>query len=141
MKIKTENGKEYIFDVVRKKYIQNLPEEWVRQNMIHYLNKEKGYPISLMSIESSNKLHEINHRCDIICNDKNGNPLILVECKSQKTIINKKAFNQILNYQRKVQASHMLITNGINHFCFKTLNNKTIFLKSIPNYKELANTV
>ena len=138
MKIKIENGKEYIFDVVRKKYVQNLPEEWVRQNMVHYLNKKKGFPISLMSIESINKLTDINHRCDIICNDNNGNPLILVECKSQKTIINDKTFNQILNYQKKVQAKYMLITNGKNHFCFKIKKNKTIFLNSIPNYTELA---
>ena len=51
MKLKTQNGKEYIFDVVRKKYVRNQPEEWVRQNIVEYLNKEKGYPISLMSVE------------------------------------------------------------------------------------------
>ena len=36
MKTKISNGKEYIFDIVRKKYILNQPEEWVRQNIIQY---------------------------------------------------------------------------------------------------------
>ena len=51
MKTKIEDGKEYIFDIVRKKYVRKQPEEWVRQNIIHYLNTEKGYPTSLMAIE------------------------------------------------------------------------------------------
>ena len=51
MKTKIKNGKEYIFDIVRKIYIQNKPEEWVRQYIIKYLNQEKGYPTSLMSVE------------------------------------------------------------------------------------------
>ena len=43
-KIKTKiiNNIEYIFDYTRKKYIQNSPEEWVRQNFILYLYKKKA---------------------------------------------------------------------------------------------------
>ena len=51
MKLKIINNKEYIFDPVRKKYVLNQPEEWVRQHTIQFLNLKKGYPISLMSIE------------------------------------------------------------------------------------------
>jgi len=78
MKIKTENGKEYIFDIVRKQYVRNQPEEWVRQNIIEYLNKKKGYPVSLMSIEKKNTINNIKKRCDIVCNNQNGEPLLLV---------------------------------------------------------------
>ena len=136
MKIKIENGKEYIYDKVRRKYVRNLPEEWVRQNMILFLNKEKDYPISLMSIEKNNKLMHINHRCDIICYDKNGQALILIECKSHKVNIDKKVFEQVLNYQKKVIAKYILITNGKKHFCFRLDNGKPIFLDKIPSYSE-----
>ena len=54
MKLKIKNNKEYIFDLVRKKYVLNQPEEWVRQHTIQYLNIQKGYPISLMSVEKKN---------------------------------------------------------------------------------------
>ena len=60
MKIKIDNGKEYIFDIVRKKYVRKHPEEWVRQNIIKYLNGEKGYPISLMSIEKKNEITQVH---------------------------------------------------------------------------------
>ena len=56
MKIKLINGKEYLFDTIRKQYVQKLPEEWVRQHIIEYLNKQKGYPLSLMSIEKKNEI-------------------------------------------------------------------------------------
>ena len=66
-KIKTKIIKniEYIFDYTRKKYIQNSPEEWVRQNFILYLYKKKGYPINLMSTEKKTKINGINFRTDI----------------------------------------------------------------------------
>ena len=57
MRLKTKNGKEYIFDLVRKKYVRNQPEEWVRQNIVEYLNEKKGYPISLMSVEKKTNIN------------------------------------------------------------------------------------
>ena len=74
--------------------------KWVRQNIIEYLNKEKGYPISLMSIEKKNEINNIKKRCDIVCNDKNGNPLLLIECKAQSVNLNSNAFNQSITYQK-----------------------------------------
>ena len=54
-KLKEEEGKLKIFDDSRRKYIALTPEEWVRQNCLHYLRKEKGFPISLLAIEKSFK--------------------------------------------------------------------------------------
>ena len=138
MKIKIKNGKEYIFDVVRKKYIQNQPEEWVRQHIMKYLNKEKGYPISLMSVERKNTINNINKRCDIICSDNNGVPLLLVECKAEHVKLNDQAINQSIIYQKKIQAKLIVLTNGKENYCFKTKGNEIVFLESIPNYQELV---
>ena len=138
MKIKNENGKEYIFDIVRKKYVRNQPEEWVRQNIIEYLNKKKGYPVSLMSIEKKNTINNIKKRCDIVCNNQNGEPLLLVECKAQNITLNSKVFDQSINYQNSLKARFTVITNGKNHYCFKIQKGGLIFSKTIPSYRELA---
>ena len=135
MKIKTENNKEYIFDVVRKKYVLNQPEEWVRQNIIKFLNEKKGYPISLMSVEKKTKVNNSKKRCDIICHNSSGNPLLLIECKANE--IDDTAFDQSVNYQNMVKAKYIIITNGKNHYCFKIQNRKLIFSKRIPTYSEL----
>ena len=36
LKTKLVEGTTQVFDVVRKKYFKLTPEEWVRQNFIHY---------------------------------------------------------------------------------------------------------
>jgi hypothetical protein len=42
LKIKLVEDTTQVFDEVRKKYFKLTPEEWVRQNFIHYLNKVKN---------------------------------------------------------------------------------------------------
>ncbi len=134
MRLKTKNGKEYIFDLVRKKYVRNHPEEWVRQNIVEYLNKEKGYPLSLMSVEKKTQINHLSKRCDIICYDTDGYPILLVECKAPNIKLNTDSFHQSINYQKVVQAKYIVITNGTTHYCFKLKNTKIEFLKNIPDY-------
>lgn len=137
IKTKIINNNEYIFDYTRKKYIQNSPEEWVRQNFIIYLNKKKGYPISLMSTEKKTILNGLNLRSDIVCYNKIGKPILLIECKSQNIKINMKTFDQLINYQKSVNANYMVITNGKKTFCFNIIDSKINFINDIPLYENL----
>lgn len=139
MKLKKENGKEYIYDVVRQKYILNQPEEWVRQNIIKYLNEQKGYPTSLMKIEKKVVVNNLPKRCDIVCYNNNGRPVLLVECKSPKIRLDRSCINQSINYQKEINAKYILITNGLTHYCFQLVKNKVSFLKQIPPYKRNNN--
>ncbi|MFN4932345.1 MAG: type I restriction enzyme HsdR N-terminal domain-containing protein, partial [Bacteroidota bacterium] len=50
LKLKEKNGKTFVFDLIRKKWLQLTPEEWVRQHMINYLINNKSYPASLFSL-------------------------------------------------------------------------------------------
>ena len=139
MKLKKENGKEYIYDVVRQKYILNQPEEWVRQNIIKYLNKQKGYPTSLMKIEKKVVVNNLTKRCDIVCYNNNGMPLLLVECKAPNLKLDRSCIHQSINYQKKINAKYILITNGTTHYCFKLVNDEISFLKQIPPYQKSGN--
>jgi len=64
-RIKKEEGREFIFDPLRKKWILLTPEEWVRQNFVQYLLQEKGYPASLMALGKAIQLGELKKRFDI----------------------------------------------------------------------------
>ncbi|MBR5028091.1 MAG: type I restriction enzyme HsdR N-terminal domain-containing protein, partial [Bacteroidales bacterium] len=79
--VRKSNGKTEIFDIVRKKYVSLTPEEWVRQNVLHYLAETKRYPLELMQVEGSITFNSMPKRCDIIVYDKLLKPLLLVECK------------------------------------------------------------
>ena len=139
IKKKYINNKEYIFDPVRKKFLINTPEEWVRQNFIQYLHNKKGYPLSLMSTENLTIVNNQKNRTDIICHNRQGKAILLVECKSEKIIINNNAFDQAQNYNSVIKANYIIITNGIKTLCFHIKNQKSKLIKKIPCYTDLIN--
>lgn len=139
-KIKIEGDKKLIFDIIRKKYVALTPEEWVRQNFIHYLINEKNYPASLIAVEMALKVNTVTRRCDIALYNKKGKPFVIVECKAADVKISQKTFEQIAGYNIELQVDYLIVTNGINHYCCKIdyeLNTFN-FLKDIPDYKEIS---
>lgn len=123
-----------IFCRVRKKHLVLTPEEWVRQNLISYLNLDLGYPVSLMKIEKQVKGGNRIKRADLVICDSNGKANMLVECKSPSEKLNRETFFQVGRYNRHISASLLLISNGLVHFCCEVIGNEFNFLESIPQY-------
>jgi type I site-specific restriction endonuclease len=138
-KIKTEQGLQQIFDPVRKKMVKLNPEEWVRQNLIQFLNKEKNFPISLMAVEKGLKVNSLTKRFDILCYGNNAKPLLLVECKAPSVKISQAAFDQISIYNLQFKVPFLLVSNGIDHYCCQLNYEKRnySFLDEIPDYSKL----
>ena len=136
-RFKNTGNKTYIFDDFRKKFVVLTPEEWVRQNFLMYLIMEKNYPRSLITVEAGLKLYKRIKRTDIVVYDKQGNPVLIVECKAPEVIINEKVFDQIVRYNMALQVNFLIVTNGLDHFCCQLDYQKNTynFLKNIPNYK------
>ena len=134
--MKSDGEKTYIFDVVRKKYLLITPEEWVRQNFIHYLNKEKKYPLGLMGVEQMVKYNSLKTRADIVMYNTEGKANIIVECKAPDVKITQDTFNQIAKYNSQLKVKYLLVTNGMNHYCCKMdyESNRITFLEEIPSY-------
>lgn len=93
-----DDGRTMIFDDIRKKFVVNTPEEWVRQNTIKYFHEELGYPNGLIAIEKQFKLHRRMKRTDIIMHDKCGREMILIECKRPSIKITQASFDQAFRY-------------------------------------------
>ena len=136
---KVEGKRTLIFDSIRKKYIALTSEEWVRQNLINYLVTEKGYPATLISVEMPLKYAHLNKRSDILVNDCNGQPLMLIECKAPEISITQKVFEQIAIYNLTIKAPYLTVTNGLQHYCMiaATESLPVRFLNEIPTYGEL----
>lgn len=139
IKTKEEGGTTYIFDPIRKKYLVLLPEEWVRQNFIQFLIKDKNYTAGLIAVEKGLKLNELQKRADIVIHDNQGKPLVLIECKAPKIKINQDVFEQIARYNMVLKVPYLVVTNGIDHYCAKIdfAANSYEFLEEIPNYLEV----
>ena len=133
-KNKLVNGSIQIFDCVRKSYFVLTPEEWVRQNVINYLNNYKHYPIALMQVEKLIKYNKLNTRADLIVSNRNLEAIILVECKAPGVKINKNAFDQIAKYNFSLKAKYLFVTNGLKHYCCSVdyVNGNIKYLNDIP---------
>ncbi len=135
-RIKSNENKYSIFDIVRKKYVFLTPEEWVRQHFIHFLIEEKKYPVSLIAVEKKVTINNLTKRTDILIFNTEGLPNIIVECKAPSIKLNQETFDQIARYNLKLNANYLIVTNGLEHFfcSMDKKNEQYIFLKDIPNY-------
>jgi hypothetical protein len=115
--VKSEAGRNYIFDAIRKKYIVLTPEEWVRQNFIRYLVSEKGFPASLIAVEQQFIFNKMQKRSDILVYNNLGKPMVLVECKAPSVPITSGVFEQIGLYNLTHRVPWLIVTNGIKHYC------------------------
>lgn len=140
LNIKSDAQSKYIFDIIRKKFLVLTPEEWVRQNFVHYLAEDLHYPLPLMRTENSLKLFNTQKRSDIVVYGRDGSPLAVVECKAADVKITQETFNQVARYNIKFKAPIIIVTNGIKHYCarFDAATSRYTFLKTIPEYSQIT---
>lgn len=132
-RIKEENGKEWIFDEMRKQWVRLTPEEWVRQNMLQYLVQVKKYPASLIAIEKEIALGDLKKRFDILIY-KASKPWMIIECKEMNVALNDAVLRQVLNYNISIQADFIVITNGTGNYGFALQNGKAESLSEFPDF-------
>lgn len=135
-RIEVRAGKESIFDVVRKLWVSLTPEEWVRQNFLQYLLQVKQYPAALMAVEKEIFLGDLRKRCDIVIYDRQGKPLVIVECKAMEVELGEPVLEQILRYNISLPAKYLIITNGVNCFAFERWDTGFRALSEVPSWKD-----
>jgi hypothetical protein len=132
-RVKSEQGKDVIFDECRKQWVLLTPEEWVRQNFLQYLLQVKSYPASVIAVERALKLGDLKKRFDIVV-FKNSIPWMMVECKEMEVQLNEAVIRQILNYNIALQVDYLVITNGKSTFCMHLREGSFEWLPQLPDY-------
>lgn len=104
-----------IFDPVRQKYVEQTPEELVRQNLISWLHHSKNVPLHAMEVESTlSHYHPQAHgRADLIVHGLSKGrtitqPWVLAECKTRENTSWEQLQVQISRYLKHLQP-HFLI--------------------------------
>ena len=135
-KLKSNENKVFIFDIIRKKYLVLTPEEWVRQHILHFLIYDMKYPISLIAVERQIRVNSTNKRFDILVFNTDGLPNIIVECKAPSVRITQETFDQLARYNMTIDANFFMVSNGLDHyFCTIDHQNKRYqYLKTLPKY-------
>ncbi|MDR2130083.1 MAG: type I restriction enzyme HsdR N-terminal domain-containing protein [Odoribacteraceae bacterium] len=133
-RVKKIDGRLYIFDRTRKRYVMLTPEEWVRQHLIRFLADHRGYPETLIAVEQEIEVCGLRKRFDVVCHDRRGVPYLIVECKAPDVPLTRATFDQVFRYNLSVEARLVAITNGRVHLCGEVVGGAFHLLPGIPFY-------
>lgn len=138
-KIAVREGKNVIFDIIRRRYVALTPEEWVRQHFVHYLIAHKGFPQSLMANEVNLNLNGTKKRCDTVVYKRDLSARLIVEYKAPHIEITQQVFDQISRYNMVLKVDYLIVSNGLQHYCclIDYTNQSYTFLEDIPDYQSL----
>ena len=127
------------------------PEEWVRQQLLHRLVAEFGYPAYLIAVEVAFRLPSLQGkdggkliRCDAVVYGNiplpaeegrgGASPLMIIECKAETVPLTQKTLDQAVTYNRKLNVPHLLLCNGIQAIYVNGKNNTS---SGLPRYTDL----
>ncbi len=141
LSIRNDGKNQQVFDIVRKKYVALTPEEWVRQNFLHYLINYKKFPSGLIKTETGLKIYSTQKRTDITIYNRQAIPLAVVECKAPTVDITQQVFDQISRYNINLRAKLLIVTNGLKTYniVYHKDSNQYNFLSQTPFYEEIEN--
>ena len=131
-----------IWDVLRRRWLLLTPEEWVRQNFVHYLNASCRVPLSLMANEVAIRLNETSKRCDTVIYTSALRPLAIVEYKAPEVALTREVFEQIVRYNIVLRVRYLIVSNGLCHYCcrveYEGERPRISFMPEIPLYTDMA---
>ncbi|HEX2534138.1 MAG TPA: type I restriction enzyme HsdR N-terminal domain-containing protein [Chitinophagaceae bacterium] len=132
--LREEEGRTYLFDPLRKRWVVLTEEEWVRQNFIRYLVQEQGCPTAFIALEKSIRLFDRNKRFDILVYDAAHRPWMLVECKEPAVPLDDSVLQQVLNYGISVPVPYLAIVNGRQCFGWNNAGGRLQPLAALPRW-------
>lgn len=134
-RIRKVDGKDKLFDPLRKKWVVLTPEEWVRQNFIQVLIQVQQYPATLIALEKEMRFGELKKRFDILVYSKDHQPWLMVECKAMDVDLSEKTLQQILTYHAGLPVNWIFITNGVSTYGWQKQNGRFITASALPAIK------
>ena len=137
---KNEKGTLQLFDIIRKKFVDITPEEWVRQHIVHFLIHHKNVPLSMISLEKQLALNNTKKRTDIIVYNSALKPILMIECKAPTIKIDQLTINQAMRYNIKLQVPFIFLSNGLQHVFLKLEKDGVKAMEEIPAYDILINS-
>ena len=128
-----DKGRVMVFDNIRRMYVVLTPEEWVRRHLVDYLITHCHAPQLSIVEEYPVHINSTAQRADVVVMDNNAHPLALVECKAPDVKIDSAVFEQATRYNAVVKARYIILTNGMEHYCYEFSDEGYLPLNSFPH--------
>ena len=137
LKIREGEGRNEVWDVVRKKWVSLTPEEFVRQNAILFLSENMGFPVERMSVETQILVNGRKRRPDLVLYDRNFCVLLVAEFKSPEKPMSQLVLDQAAIYNLDLNPTYILVSNGVRTaICRKNEASKWVWLSAFPEINE-----
>ena len=125
-------GRTEIYDKVRGKWLVLTPEEWVRQHVIEFILSHCGVLPQQIIAEYPVNINGMAQRADIVVVESNTKPFMVVECKEPNVKIDQTVLCQVVRYNSIIGARYILLTNGIETYCYEYDGNQYRPIKALP---------
>lgn len=131
------NGHTLVFNRIRSTYIVLTPEEWVRRHLVEFLITHCKAPLRSIIEEYPVSINGMAQRADVVVMGNNAQPLLLAECKApdidfKNSNTLQEVFMQASRYNAILKARYVVLTNGLQHFCYEYRDNGYIALNHFP---------
>ena len=138
MRTRIYDNKEQVYCEWRHRWVRLTPEEWVRQQLLHALVEQLGYPASLIAVEAAITVGEAKKRCDAIVYTRAMQPLMLIECKAETVPLTQKTLDQAITYNRHLHVPYLLLNNGLQTIFVKLSSDGTNTISErLPRHTDL----
>lgn len=103
--------------------------------MLSMLTEQAGIPAANISQEHPVEVNGTAQRADIVVMGNQGQPLMLIECKAPDVAVCQSTLDQAFRYNAVLGARYVILTNGNDHYIYKTMNGQYAALKDFPDLK------
>lgn len=130
-------GKTFVFDPLRKRFVLLTPEEEVRQKVLYLLVEHLKVPAGLVAVEYSLKVNGLDKRADAVVFGTDGVPLMVVECKAPTVEVTPAVLDQAVRYHSALKPKYLLLSNGATTYCFKSGRLGLEPVDHLPDFAEM----
>jgi predicted type IV restriction endonuclease len=136
LRLDHHDGRRFVYDPLRSKWLALQPEELVRQLLVQYLLQARGYNRNRITVERGLKVNGLSKRCDLLVFDSAMAPFMLIECKAPQVALSEAVFRQIAAYNLPLQVPYLLVTNGPVSYCCRMdySAGRFTFVPELPDY-------
>ena len=131
-------GRMFVFDPLRRRFVALTPEEKVRQQMLCLLVEHLHVPAGLLAVEYSVKVNGLDKRADAVVFGTDGRPVMIVECKAATVKLTEAVLEQAIRYHSALRPKYLLLSNGNVTYCYLVDGQILSPLDHLPDYAEMT---
>ncbi len=95
----------------------------MRRHVVSFLSVQLEIPPAQIVQEYPVVLNSQRQRADVVVLSRQGEPLLMVECKAYDVKLSQSTLDQAVRYNSVLSARYIMLTNGLSHHLYENVDN------------------